>query len=405
MSGHNRLGKDDTCTTGGIKRALSVFVLAALFSPFLFGGSCQNPSDEIFTDQTEITRFMENNLDAQEFFERDLFSADSFLLDSSLNEFRRLLMAGVERTDFRVAVASRRVDIDNFGSIFLASADMADMFSGELTQLIAGLGAPLNRSWLGELNRRALFFKLQGGSAPYLGWEFVGYDLGRPLYTLFADGVTITVNPASGGLPRIISDKDREVLPNGYEDFTLLVSLDALSGNDEVIIRSSRKKYSVFARTSTGFRQLETVSLGANVYSYSYRIPPADPSGRFFHLITFLDGPRLFVDSNFNYFLETLRTDPRIPPDTTIDTTAFFFDTLINTLDTFLTIDTTVTPHDTLWEFLELDPDDTIITFDSVQTDTLIDSLIIVTQVDSTFRDTSHVFDQGELWTFPYSVR
>ncbi|MCH7878822.1 MAG: hypothetical protein IH914_05865 [candidate division Zixibacteria bacterium] len=393
MARENHIAKSSKTLLG-----LTLFSLSAV----LLAYACEKPNNEVLTDEAEIVSLMENNLDAREIFDAQIFPSDSILVDSSSSELRRLFFTEKRRFPLSASVFVRPFEIENFGLIFVARAIVKDEFLGDYLQKLNGQ-PDLFKLWDGIIDRQALLFKSRDDNALYLGWELVGYNTGKPLALIGSD-VKIRVIPASGGVPRIISNKTREVLPQNLEDFTLFTHIDALRSGDRVEIETLRQKFSVFARTAQGFRQLEPVNIAGGRYKYSFVIPEPD-ANRFFHLMTFQSGPEIIIDSLWEFFLETLSIVPIIPPDTTIDTTLEIDYEVLETFFRYETLfDCSVSPClvtrvDTITETRFVD--DTIV----FEIDTIVDSQIVTTEPDSTFLDTSHIFDFGEIWTFPYSVR
>lgn len=348
-------------------------LIIASLSAILLAYACQSPNTEIFTDESEIVSLMENNLDAREIFDAQVFPSDSVLVDSSSVASRRLSFTEKRRSPLTASVRTRPVEIENFGPTFVAQASVSDKFFGDYLQRLNGQ-PDLSKLWDGILDRKALLFKLKDDNAPYLGWELVGYNTGKPLSLIGAD-VTIRVFPATGGVPRIISNKPIENLPPDLRDFTLFIHVDPLRSGERVEIETLRQKFSIFARTAQGFRQLEPTGPVGGKYKYSFIVPAQDPN-RFFHLMTFQSGPEIIIDSLWNFFLDTVKIDTLDPPETT-----FIIDSIA--------IDS--------------------IAIDSIETlffvDTIVDSFNFTTEPDSTFLDTNHIFDFGDIWTFPYSVR
>lgn len=342
-------------------------------SAILLVYACQKPNNESFTDESEIVRLMENNLDAREIFETSVFPSDSVLVDSSSSVLRRLSFTEKTRSPVTAFLRPRPVEIENFGLTFVAQASVSDKFFGDYLQKLDGQ-PDLSKLWDDRLDRKALLFKLQDDNAPYLGWELVGYDTGKPLALIGAD-VTIRVFPTNGGVSRIISNKSRENLPPDLSDFTLLIHVDALRSGERVEIETLRQKLSIFARTAQGFRQLVPTGPVGGRYKYSFIVPPSDIN-RFFHLMTFQSGPEIFIDSLWNFFLDTVKIDTLDPPETTLIIDSIAIDSIaIDSIETLFFVDT------------------------------IVDSFNFITEPDSTFLDTNHIFNYGDIWTFPYSVR
>ena len=393
MAGENHIAKSPQALLGLVIASLGVFLLAY---------ACEKPNNEIFTDEGEIVSLMENNLDAREIFEAQIFPSDSVLVDSSAVALRRLLFTDKRRFPLSASVQIHPVEIENFGLTFVARASVIDRFFGDYVQQLNGQ-PELFKLWDRIIDREGLLLKLQSDNAAYLGWELVGYNTGRPLALIGVD-VKIRVFPANGGTPRIISDKPRENLPPDLLDFTLFIHVDALRSGERVEIETIREKFSVFARTAQGFRQLEPEAISGGRFKYTFIVPPPDP-GRFFHLMTFQSGPEITIDSLWNVFLETLSIDTLDPPVTTIETTIVIDSTKgpVYLVDTTF-VDSSVDPWIVVVDSF-LDRETLIVETLDFRIDIIIDSFDVTTAPDSTFLDTSHIFDFGDIWTFPYSVR
>jgi len=376
--------------------------LVSLATLALFG-ACETPNNEVFNDQTELTRFMDNDLDARELFESGLYPVEIILVDSGATLHEMISLSDSKRGSYQIRVGDSLTEIENFGKRLVARVSLSDNFMGVYSKR-QGSNPELSKSWDGILSREALFLKLDGDAAPFLGWSFVGYNLGKPLH-LIGSEVRIQVFPPFGGISRTISLKTVEDLPQSLREFTYLTHVDAVQSGERVEIETLRGKMSIFARTASGFRQLEPQPISAARYMYSYIVPTADPVNRFFHLLTLQSGPGLVIDSIYSRFLDTLRIDTLDPPDSLIDTTIFIDSSFIEVflVDTVV-YDTTVDPPDIQ---IDSQPNGLALVIDTVffGVDTIVDTFIAHTQLDSTFSDTVHLFDKGDIWTFPYSVR
>ncbi|MCH9032654.1 MAG: hypothetical protein IIB00_10410, partial [candidate division Zixibacteria bacterium] len=149
--------------------------------------------------------------------------------------------------------------------------------------------------------------------------------------------------------------------------------------SDSVEIET-RGLFSISANTTTGFRTLTATKISSTQFRYGFIVPLSDPQQRFFFLITFQEAPFLFIDSLKTVVsLVSIDTSPRILPDTTIDSFCQERDPLQDTV------------------CVRWSPPDTSI--DSLIFDTTLDTSIVPRVPQDT------VFEAGESWTFPYSVR
>ncbi len=390
----------------GLMRALvlSVALLMALLSH-----SCRNPGAFTVTGRTEIQRFMAQNEDIGELFDFDVYATDTFTLDSGAATFRVARITEKAMGDVGISVSKSSLT-NSFGTAPLAIATRTDSYQGTFGQRSSLTGSEIETPYDTRLRRRALFMKLGTDDDRFFGWEFIGFDLGKPLSSI-SELVTITQIPRQIGFPTVLSEQAQEAdLSGEYRFFTFFFHIKSVKAGDSIDIQTKRGPMTIFARTNTGHRQLSGRHIPSEppgVFHYGYRIPPADPQNRFYHLITFQRGPEVVIDSTvYNRFITALIEKPLIPPDTqltnipvmdtTIDSLFLFIDTCV---DTFLN-DTTALDSCGIREFDVLD---TVVNISFV-----VDTTIITTTTDTIFDsvlapDTSTRLE--DLWVFPYSVR
>lgn len=359
-----------------VRPLLRLAVISAL-AALLFSYSCRNPDGPVVTHSDAILGFMNNDLDAKELFTANIFPADTLLIDSGGDSSKSIVLANSNRSILTVDIMQEKINTV-FGNVFAAKVSFSDKSTGDYVEKPTQSGPIHQIKWKNLLERKALFFRLDGDAAEYLGWDLVGYDMGRPLHN-FQPEIKITRNPASIR-SEILTTKTKESdLTATYPDFTYLTHIDILKPNDSVEIET-RGLFSISANTITGFRTLTATEISATQFRYGYRVPQSDPQQRFFFLITFQESPFLFIDSLKTVdSIVSIVISPRIPPDTILDSICLELDTLKK--------DSCV-----LWSA----PDTSI---DSLIYDTILDTFIIPRVPQDT------VFEPGESWTFPYSVR
>lgn len=358
-------------------KSLLRLALVSAFVALLFSYSCRNTEAPVFTNSDAILGFINNDLDAKELFTANLFPGGALLIDSGGDSSKSIVIANSIHSVLTVNFMPEEINTV-FGDVFAATVSVKDVSTGDYVEKPNQSGSVHQIKWKSVLERRALFFRLDGDAAEYLGWDLVGYDMGRPLHN-FQPGIKITRNPASPRSENLTAKTKEFDLNFTYPDFTYLTHIDILKPNDSVEIET-RGLFSISANTTTGFRTLTTTQISSTQFRYGFIVPLSDPQQRFFFLITFQEAPFLSIDSLKTVIsLVSIDISPRIPPDTTIDSICLVLDTTQDTVCAQWSI-----------------PDTSI---DSLIFDTTLDTNI----VPRTPPDT--VFEAGESWTFPYSVR
>jgi hypothetical protein len=390
----------------GLARLITLVVVLGALSAI---HGCEQPTDAPINNQSEIDRFMELSPDIQELFEFNVYERDTFVLDSGDATFRVAKIDDKRQYSKGVSPGENPI-ITSIGTARYAIARRVDRYDGKFTQQNSPGSNQTESIYQAELERQALFLKLGSVNDPFLGWEFVGFDLGKPLSNV-SEFVTIKRFPLQQGFPTIMSDFQQETgLPPDKRNFTFLFNIEAVKGGDSIDIRTKRGPMTIFARTNVGFRQIfgrHNVSDPANVFHYGYRTPPADPQNQLYHLLTFQLGPEETIDSTqYQSIIAAIDTTLLIPPDTQIvprsvpDTLFVQNEVVLDTCGDSFVVDTTVFD---ICFVIENDGVDTILTskvvFETVITtqlfDTLYDSILLPP-------DTSEV--QEDLWVFPYRV-
>ncbi len=392
----------------GLGRA---FVLVAALLLILVSHSCRNPGEFTVTSRTELERFMSTGEDIRDLFEFDIYARDTFSLDSGAATFRFARIASKVQGNNFIPTDTSGPDTNAFGIGPFIIASRLDRYDGTFLQLSNPSGPGFESRYRTSLLRRALFMKLGSDADRFFGWELVGLDLGLPLNRI-SNLVTIKEIPARLGFPTVLSNYDIDFDRGELKPFTFLINYKAVKAGDSIDIQTKVGPMTVFARTSTGFRQLSGLhgpTDPPNVFHYGFRVPPSDPQNRFYHLITFQQGPETAIDSTiYRRFVVATNVVPLIPPDTQITTKEIIPDTTVDSMFDFvdtcnggtLSIDTLQVDPCTIKEFDGFV--DTTINFTFI-----FDTTVITTTIDTTFDSvlapaTSLV--DAKLWVFPYSV-
>ncbi len=386
-------------------------LISGALGGFVLVHGCTQPNNSQSDDRSELGRFMELSQDIDELFEQEIYASDTFVLDSGDLAFRVARIDSREVSSYRI-FPRNGVITTSFGQAPVATVGRDDDFFGSFTQRNGPTGRQIDTIYDARLSREVLFLKLGSDADPFLGWELIGIDLGKPLGSI-SEFVTIRKIPARLGFPTVLSNQSQETgLPIDFRNFTFIFDIKSVDAGDSIDIQTKRGPMTIFANTNVGFRQLSgkrTSSGSTNNFAYGFRTPPADPQNKFYHLITFQIGPEEAIDStDYNVFVAFIKKTPIIPPDTTIvfvlvpdtlfDTTFILYDTCADSLilDTFY-LDVCIEK--------ELFSVDTLLTGSTVVPDTTIVDTLFETIYDSVLLPPDTLLVLEDLWVFPYSVR
>ena len=266
--------------------------------------SCSKPNDPNIPASQAIRGFINSSRDIAEIFTLAIQPPDTLTLDSVGSFLRRDVLLSAFRQSIAVTIDSVVKRQTSFGLVFTAYATFSDGFSHSLFE--AGGASPdsLWRPWSVPYGRRALFYQLEPYASAFQGWRLVGWDLAEGAPYSMLPGVTITLYPVSGAA-RVISNKER-VTDAVYKSYMYTTQMDVLRGGDSVHILTALPQ-NIYARTAQGYRRLGQKALSPSGYAYGFRTPAANANERYFHTLSFQNGPRLVIDT----------TSP--PPDTLVD--------------------------------------------------------------------------------------
>ncbi|MCH9032793.1 MAG: hypothetical protein IIB00_11130, partial [candidate division Zixibacteria bacterium] len=162
-------------------KSLLRLALVSAFVALLFSFSCRNTDAPVFTNSDAIESYMNNDLDAHELFAANLFPGDTLLIDSGGDSSKSIIVVNSTRSLLTITFMPEEINTV-FGDVFAATASFSELSSGDYVEKPTQSGPVHQIKWKSSLERKALFFRLDGAAAEYLGWDLVGYDMGRPLH-------------------------------------------------------------------------------------------------------------------------------------------------------------------------------------------------------------------------------
>jgi hypothetical protein len=398
--------------------SVRIFALVATLLAGVAFESCRKPDEEFLTYEAILINFMENNIDARELFDDRIYPADSLLILEEDGIHRSLLVESRAHQGYSADFRSDQLPPVNtfFGLTYWAEVSTSSTYQGGFNQTPALDGGPLDTSWNYTLARGALFYKLDGDAAALKGWEFVGLDVGKALSTVEPD-IMIWRNPGTLDAKRLSNHgQPSELLTielGKFSRYTYRSEIPVVSSGDSIDITSETVQ-TVSAHTSTGFRELERTKLPGGPYHYGFRTPQATPGGRFYHFISFQEGPSVTIDSN-QFQVEIIEVVDSLPDSVLYERIRWLFferqDSIFDLIaDSFICVDSLPTPPYTCIDSLNI-RDSIFSHIDTFQDSSLkIDTVINYT--DTQFiHDTVSLppvidnFVTGQAWVYPYGVR